>query len=235
MENFENWNKKKFDKNLNTNSNENKRDYDKEPLIIKDYNGEVTSFWTLFVFIFILIAIAFSDNKFVVLPFLIWIFKSENQYKNAEFKFTNSSILHTSPKFIKEIGTQRIDKIQKSMQIFYEIHNEKVENKFLKYFVNIFLILWLLGIIFVVIVIENQLASILPIFIIFLLGLFVPQVLYHLKKDKNFLTLYDTILVKTDDFKICIFIAKNDDYKEIRKYFLFKKGIDINKVENILF
>ena len=60
MENFENWNK---------NSNENKRDYDKEPLIIKDYNGEVTSFWTLFVFIFILIAIAFSDNKFVALPF----------------------------------------------------------------------------------------------------------------------------------------------------------------------
>lgn len=226
MENFENWNK---------NSNENKRDYDKEPLIIKDYNGEVTSFWTLFVFIFILIAIAFSDNKFVALPFLIWIFKSENQYKNAEFKFTNSSILHTSPKFIKEIGIQRIDKIQKSMQIFYEIHNEKVENKFLKYFVNIFLILWLLGIIFVVIVIENQLASILPIFTIFLLDLFVPQVLYHLKKDKNFLTLYDTILVKTDDFKICIFIAKNDDYKEIRKYFLFKKCIDINKAENILF
>lgn len=213
------------------NKNKNLRDYDKEPIIIKDYNGEVTSFWTLFVFIFILIAIAFSDNKFVALPFLIWIFKSENQYKNAEFKFTNSSILHTSPKFIKEIGTQRIDKIQKSMQIFYEIHNEKVENKFLKYFVNIFLILWLLGIIFVVIVIENQPASIL----LFLLGLFVPQVLYHLKKDKNFLTLYDTILVKTDDFKICIFIAKNDDYKEIRKYFLFKKGIDINKVENILF
>ena len=210
------------------NKNKNLRDYDKEPIIIKDYNGEVTSFWTLFVFIFILIAIAFSDNKFVALPFLIWIFKSENQYKNAEFKFTNSSILHTSPKFIKEIGTQRIDKIQKSMQIFYEIHNEKVENKFLKYFVNIFLILWLLGIIFVVIVIENQPASIL----LFLLGLFV---LYHLKKDKNFLTLYDTILVKTDDFKICIFIAKNDDYKEIRKYFLFKKGIDINKVENILF
>ena len=213
------------------NKNKNLRDYNKEPIIIKDYNGEVTSFWTLFVFIFILIAIAFSDNKFVALPFLIWIFKSENQYKNAEFKFTNSSILHTSPKFIKEIGTQRIDKIQKSMQIFYEIHNEKVENKFLKYFVNIFLILWLLGIIFVVIVIENQPASIL----LFLLGLFVPQVLYHLKKDKNFLTLYDTILVKTDDFKICIFIAKNDDYKEIRKYFLFKKGIDINKVENILF
>ena len=213
------------------NKNKNLIDYDKEPIIIKDYNGEVASFWTLFVFIFILIAIAFSDNKFVALPFLIWIFKSENQYKNAEFKFTNSSILHTSPKFIKEIGTQRIDKIQKSMQIFYEIHNEKVENKFLKYFVNIFLILWLLGIIFVVIVIENQPASIL----LFLLGLFVPQVLYHLKKDKNFLTLYDTILVKTDDFKICIFIAKNDDYKEIRKYFLFKKGIDINKVENILF
>ena len=213
------------------NKNKNLRDYNKEPIIIKDYNGEVTSFWTLFVFIFILIAIAFSDNKFVALPFLIWIFKSENQYKNAEFKFTNSSILHTSPKFIKEIGTQRIDKIQKSMQIFYEIHNEKVENKFLKYFVNIFLILWLLGIIFVEIVIENQPASIL----LFLLGLFVPQVLYHLKKDKNFLTLYDTILVKTDDFKICIFIAKNDDYKEIRKYFLFKKGIDINKVENILF
>ncbi|MBO7475765.1 MAG: hypothetical protein J6T36_02400, partial [Campylobacter sp.] len=68
-----------------------------------------------------------------------------------------------------------------------------------------------------------------------LLGLFIPQVLYHLKKDKNFLTLYDTILVKTDDFKICIFVAKDDDYKEIRKYFLLKKGIDINKAENILF
>ena len=194
MENFENWNKKKFDKNLNTNSNENKRDYDKEPLIIKDYNGEVTSFWTLFVFIFILIAIAFSDNKFVALPFLIWIFKSENQYKNAEFKFTNSSILHTLPKFIKEIGTQRIDKIQKSMQIFYEIHNEKVENKFLKYFVNIFLILWLLGIIFVVIVIENQLASKLPIFTFLCMlskkggsyGLYIQEIFYFRTNPHQF-------------------------------------------------
>ena len=208
------------------NKNKNLRDYDKEPIIIKDYNGEVTSFWTLFVFIFILIAIAFSDNKFVALPFLIWIFKSENQYKNAEFKFTNSSILHTSPKFIKEIGTQRIDKIQKSMQIFYEIHNEKVENKFLKYFVNIFLILWLLGIIFVVIVIENQPASIL----LFLLGLFVPQVLYHLKKDKNFLTLYDTILKKLGN----IFCLKKVLILTKLKTFYFNKGAnyEFNRQQN---
>ena len=38
MENFENWNKKKFDKNLNTNSNTNKRDYDKEPIVLKSYS-----------------------------------------------------------------------------------------------------------------------------------------------------------------------------------------------------
>ncbi|MDA3050477.1 hypothetical protein OFO03_00960 [Campylobacter sp. JMF_02 ED1] len=223
-------------KNLEQNSkNNNLRDYDKEPLIIKDYNQEVTNFWSLFVFIFVLIAIVFSKNKMVILPFMIWALKSQNQYKNAEFKFTNSTILHKSPKFIKEIGIARIEKIQKTMQILYEIHNEKIENKFLKYFVNIFLILWFLGICFVTIVIENQGMPLLLIFCIFCFGLFIPQLLYHFKKDNKFVDLYDTIIIKSDDdIKICIFCAKKDDYEEIRKYVLFKKGIDINKVEKIL-
>lgn len=60
MENFENWNKKVIKKNLNDNSNSNEntnsnqRDYDKEPLILRDYSKEMLVHGILnFIFFFI--------------------------------------------------------------------------------------------------------------------------------------------------------------------------------------
>ena len=58
LENFENWYKKKIDTNLNTNSNKNKRDYDKEPLILRDYSKEM-SLHGILNFIFFFIALIF--------------------------------------------------------------------------------------------------------------------------------------------------------------------------------
>ena len=64
MENFENWNKKVRKKNLNGNSNSNEntnlnqRDYDKEPIIIKDYhqifNSMLSSFSSFIAFMILL-------------------------------------------------------------------------------------------------------------------------------------------------------------------------------------
>ena len=63
MENFENWNKKKFNKNLNTNSNQ--RDYDKNPLIIKDFIKEI-SFYMFFPAIFYLILTKILFDKGII-------------------------------------------------------------------------------------------------------------------------------------------------------------------------
>ncbi|MDA3062225.1 MULTISPECIES: hypothetical protein [unclassified Campylobacter] len=57
---MKNWNKKKFDKNLNTNSNRNQRDYDKEPLILRDYSGFPIGFHHLGILIFWISASVFS-------------------------------------------------------------------------------------------------------------------------------------------------------------------------------
>ncbi|MDA3058378.1 hypothetical protein OFN97_02665 [Campylobacter sp. VBCF_05 NA6] len=56
---MKNWNKKKFDKNLNTNSNRNQRDYDKEPLVLRDYSGFPFIFHHLGILIFWISASSF--------------------------------------------------------------------------------------------------------------------------------------------------------------------------------
>lgn len=71
MENFENWNKNSKNANL---QNQNKRDYDKEPLVLQDYSGFALILHYLFIFIFWIIASGFcigclDDFKSGILDF----------------------------------------------------------------------------------------------------------------------------------------------------------------------
>ena len=74
MENFENWNKNVRKKNLNdnsnsnenTNSNENQRDYDKEPLILRDYSREIKLHGVLnLIFFFIALLFIFAIQSHI--------------------------------------------------------------------------------------------------------------------------------------------------------------------------
>ena len=74
MENFENWNKKVIKKNLNDNSNsnentnlnENQRDYDKEPLILRDYSREIKLHGVLnLIFFFIALLFIFAIQSHI--------------------------------------------------------------------------------------------------------------------------------------------------------------------------
>ena len=75
MENFENWNKnirkKNLDNNLNSYKNSTKRDYDKEPIIIKNYNGMNLLFYITIASIIPTVFINIAPKYFCL---RIWLF-----------------------------------------------------------------------------------------------------------------------------------------------------------------
>ena len=171
-----------------TNSGSKKfaRDYDKEPLIIKDYNPDVTTVWTIFVFIFMVIAVVVADISahaigIMNITMMIWVGKSNMEYsKNSFFKFTNSAVSHSTDKFYKEIKLNEILKIEKTMQAFYEIHDKKVKNDKMQKVGNIALVLYILLLIAGLIIIDEDKMPIICMFVVFISGLVFPQYLYLL-------------------------------------------------------
>ena len=218
------------------------RDYDKEPLVIKDYNPDVTSVWTIFVFVFAIIAVIVADISahamgIMAITMMIWVSKSDMEYsKNSDFKFTNSSVSHSTDRFYKEIKLNGILKIEKTMQAFYEVHDKKVKNDKMQKVGNIALILYILLLIAGLVIIDEDKTPIICMFAVFISGLIFPQYFYHLKTDKELKDkFYDTIIISSKNFNICIFLAKKSDYERIRQYFLNKRFFDIDKARKILF
>ena len=95
VENFENWNKKKFDKNLNA-----KRNYDLEPIIIKNHNVKINYISIFFHLAFIIFILILPNTKFrllllylvALLPILKTMYDEYAMYKNSYFKFSNDKI-----------------------------------------------------------------------------------------------------------------------------------------------
>ena len=118
------------------------------------------------------------------------------------------------------------------MQALYEVRNETKKGDLKQKIGNIggifYLIILVLGFIFV----DEYRKPLIIVFSIFILGFIAPQYLYHLYKDSTLKKkVFDTLVISSKfGFNICIFFARQSDYNEIRKYFLYKKGIDIKNV-----
>ncbi|ABS51343.1 hypothetical protein [Campylobacter hominis] len=119
-----------FNKNKSSSNSINQRDYDKDPLVIKDYNSEVSGVWLLFVVVFLIAVFASGQislhaSGVAVVTILIYIGKTdENSPKNGVFKFTNEYIYYSSDIKCKEIKLNEISKISNTLQALYEVRNE---------------------------------------------------------------------------------------------------------------
>ena len=221
----------------NNKTNSNKRDYDKEPLFIKNHNPDVSSFrgfcFLVLVFISLFIVDIPTDRKifnfFAAIILASRLATDQNKGKIIEFK--NDKIVCYKESFQKEIKISSKLKIKKTVQMFYGFYNDNLGN--FKQNIPFFIVLFCFSLIFIQIFIEN-----LYLFILIFIGIislfFLPSILMHLKRDKDIPDLiFDNIVVDDGENKTSILVMSLDEYLAIRKYFLDIILIDLDKKLNL--
>lgn len=239
MENFENWNKnirkKNLDNNLNSYKNSTKRDYDKEPIIIKNYNGMNLLFYITIasiiptVFIKILYNYGAINLSYGGRSYLLY-------HQNFTFIL---SILFLIVIAVYCYFSKESDIIINNFYVTYygDISNglevAKINNDdFLKENYNIKINILCLFLCIVSILSGFSYQEI--IFIISILFVrFFPLFLFSVHKNRNFKFFnpsYISIKTKSGGKKIIPLVLQKDTI-EVREYFLKKLNIDIsNKI-----
>ena len=247
MENFENWNKNVRNKN----SDENRRDYDKEPIIIKNpYEFFLANlfFFYLFGTIFILLVYVKYMNIENVNSIFLWVFfglgivhivATFYYYiiKNkCETKFTNKTIefiINGETKKVKNLAD--LDRpIERTFRLFSPLSLSSI----IIFYIPIFFMFVLIKMAYYLIV-------------CYIIGLFLNclfKFVFHLVLGGNlkdfslypaFIFDYGEIIGKSsldgmDTLKYkfhMVYIIKKQDYLELQKYFSDKKHINLNLVE----
>ncbi|WP_418186876.1 hypothetical protein [Aliarcobacter lanthieri] len=198
-------------------------DYDKEPIIINDYNSLFLCIFHISlipIMIFLYIYNPFETDKnslfrnfFIIIPFFLALyirpyFKAKDKRKiiltNDNIKFMHEN------KTIEEIKIFEITDIKRTYSDLY--HKTQVIGE-LSYiaFIFVFIILLIADMLYILLF----LYPCIHIFLIFL------KYLYHKKMDRNYkYKLFDSILVYSKDRFINILPSTNKEYEEVRNYFL---------------
>ena len=241
--------------NLNNKQNvkrANLRNYDENPIVMKDYGISVNYYSIMFFialnvigfilgFIFGLI----TFRKVIILyvlyfPTFKFIFDGYSERKNSHYYFENSKIIHAKNKFnpIEELNLSDIKEIEKATYSISPYDNEKVELPFPRW-LGIACVIFM-GVIYIAyFILIGTLNEILLFIFIITLGIFIifiPTIfLQYLLGERHF-RIRDTLKIKTkDDEVIKIYIPTQSQYNEIRKYFIYKTGKDINKMQKSFF
>ena len=219
----------------NKNSRTEARNYDKEPIIIKDYIYGEYGVYSIFIFIPILFIVTIAVNKtasgilpnFFLVAGMIGVCIYRNNKANIDkkrFELRQERIVYISKDEIKEIKISDIEKIRKSNDIRYEFDQRN------GWFDKAFIITWLtLGIL-----IEG--ASVIISFVAaFIFAFLSVKFLMHLHKGGvASLMLFDQIIIyekpKNGGKMLNILVMSNHEMIEIKRYFLSRLNTDIDKV-----
>lgn len=269
MENFENWNKnvKKGNFNLNNenlndslnlkengnlnnsnssdtanlnNKNYNKRDYNKEPIVIKDQLFKIKFLSTILIVIIVILGLLFIDieiDKKIFLIFLVAIqqYRMYKNYKrNTKIIFYNRRIEKWQDgKITCKLNNMDIKKILKTIDSTlpyseFDLASAKVEK-------------WFFGIYFLILFIFFTIKFIIfaPFFLfVIILILFLPQFIFHKYNEYKFMSnrninyLYDILFIQAWQGNFLNFlISSNSEYLELRKYFIQLTNINLDEIE----
>ena len=235
MENFENWNKNVRKKNLNNsneNLNSNQKDYDKEPLVLKDYSLYVIVYFACLPITIFMVSLIYDIKiGLVTIAFLAFGIQDLQEFiKNKDkisVKFTNTSITYMIDRTTKiTMNLNDITGIIKTLGLAYgknTIEKNKVINKKLLFLgIGLVLVAWLfLATKFLLILLSLILLVVL--FINFLSNLFVNKTL-SLKFWKEY-KIFD------NNRRYVNFVIKNSDYSELKTYFLLKTGKNLDDIK----
>ena len=197
------------------------RDYDKDPIVIEDYNPLFLALWTISAIPIVVLIYIFnpggtssqslSFNVFVIIPMLMFpyiygYFKTKGKRKliltNEKISFLHNEIL------LETIKIDEITDIRKTFSDLYHVSQYPNEfGKFMSY------------ILFPIALYMNSM-------------LFINKLFFHIYKDgyKSY-RFYDSIIVFAEDKFINILPTSLNEYDEVQKFFIVKKLVTIDSLK----
>jgi hypothetical protein len=193
------------------------RDYDKDPIVIEDYNPLFLALWTISAIPIVILIYIFNPggtssqslslNVFVIIPMLMFPYiygyiktkgKRKIIVKEEEIKFFHNDVL------LEVIKTNELTDIRRTFSDLY--HASQYPNEFGRF---------MSFILFPIALYMNSM-------------LIINKLIFHIYKDgyKSY-RFYDAIIMFSGDKFINILPATEDEYNEVEKYFRNKKHIEI--------
>lgn len=206
------------------------RDYDKEPIVIEDYNPQFMwlSFkyilFPLLIVVWIILTFYFPDKRFdwskllIFIPIASW--PAYRQYKNTKgkrkiFLYKNTICYKHDDQLITDISFDKSPKFYRSFQNFYHKSQSRLK-------IWHFVLFFLMG----VLITKSFTLNMLIFFFAFGFAFISFQII------KSFIStakskFYHSVLVIEEDEVISIPLLKQDDYVSVEKYFAMR-GIAMN-------
>ncbi|EPH08827.1 hypothetical protein HMPREF9309_01020 [Campylobacter ureolyticus ACS-301-V-Sch3b] len=214
----------------NNKTNSNKRDYDKEPIIIKDNNLNLFFISSITCIFLVLLTWGYFEQSqsFLYTSIIAMIsgiayFREYFESANTRFIcFNNSSIIYLNPR--REIKLKNIKKVRRTFSIKYDRYGGILYNKIAVIF--IFLSLF---IIFFHSLLLKGLKEMFFILFGFCFCIFMPKFLLYLKNGGLIFKykLFDAVVISDENTFINILPNDEKERNLLKRYFLDKKKINI--------
>ena len=212
------------------------RDYDKEPIIIKDHAIILNAIiGAIYIITTILMAICgkFSAQQILFLVLLDCYFplRALNKFSNfgkCYICFKNDDITLYSKKteaVLYETEISDITCIKRTTGPSYPEISKKT-----KCFMLLFAFIYLLLVFFVAVVIDGREENFWIIFAVIISISFFPLLLYRLFNGLGFDIINDSILIYDKNSFIEVSFLSNKEYRELKAYFLLKIGKNLDKI-----
>ena len=214
---------------ISSNKNSNQRDYDKEPLIVKNYSVLLVFIICLMGAILIAIFTIYNDQRYfyLVIGIFICIESSSRLFsnKNSFYVVLNEGSIQylVNNKLEKEIITKEIKHIKNCFAD--EAHLIKVNKKFAR-----FIILAIISFLTYCLCVGDFFIASVPL-IIFMFTFAVKFIFEIFINKKYSFKFYTGLIIYGKDDDMIDFLPKISDYKKIKKYFLAKKGINLDFID----
>ena len=217
------------------------RDYDKEPIIIKDHAIVLNAIiGAIYIITTILMAICgkFSAQQILFLVLLDCYFplRALNKFSNfgkCYICFKNDDITLYSKKteaVLYETKISDIACIKRTTGPSYPEISKKT-----KCLMLLFAFIYLLLVFFVAVVIDGREENFWIIFAVIIPISFLPLLLYRLFNGLGFDIINDSILIYDKSSFIEVSFLSSKEYKELKTYFLLKTGKNLDKIPPQIF
>lgn len=217
------------------------RDYDKEPIIIKDHAIILNAIiGAIYIITTILMAICgkFSAQQILFLVLLDCYFplRALNKFSNfgkCYICFKNDDITLYSKKteaVLYETKISNIIGIKRTTGPSYPEISKKT-----KCLMLLFAFIYLLLVFFVAVVIDGREENFWIIFAVIISISFFPLVLYRLFNGLGFDIINDSILIYDKSSFIEVSFLSSKEYRELKAYFLLKTGKNLDKIRPQIF
>ena len=225
-----------FNKNNNSSNSINQRDYDKEPIIMKDYKPTILFFCYFFLIISSIPAtVIYNYDLNKILVFYITLYITTLKFNYIDYMF-NSKITIIFKNNLIAMNNHENEILKIPVNEIFAINKTPDMRRFLIKNIsrNLILISFLLvAIFFIIFSIDKFLIAILALYFMYFFPKNLIQVLHGGFRSIRF---FDCLgIYSVDGAFINIFIYSEKQYGEIKEYFLIQKNKNIDKLEKHFF